>query len=29
MVVYVIGGIHNSIKKLDKMIKPISPAMQD
>lgn len=29
MATYVIGDIHNSIKKLDKMIKLISPTTQD
>ncbi len=29
MATYVIGDIHNSIKKLDKMIKLLSPTMQD
>ena len=29
MATYVIGDIHNSLKKLDKMLKLISPSMQD
>lgn len=29
MATYVIGDIHNSLKKFDEMIKLISPTMQD